>query len=340
MKKTLLAALAIAAHFPVQHVQAAEPPKLTQQQKQELLGEVIGVGIAGAVLGAALNEQNHHHNQQPNGWNNNNNWNNNSNNDNWNNNTGNNTGGRRYDYIPPSSARQQSAPVYRETYPAQPQRVYSQQPVYSSTIEGERIISSSPVITNERVISSSPVITNERVISSSPVITNERVISSSPTVSSERVTSSKSVKENSLPYKGPGVNIRLTTDTGGSVAYIIDGVEEGSIEAGQEQTLTKKGKYEIRFSRGRSPEGTDFGQARYTISEGNYVFEVTEKGWDLLRDKNSQPTASTTPSQSGIKTNALPSKAAAPSAPGSVLVAAPHTAAPAETSGAATPTAP
>ena len=316
MKKTLLAALAIAAHFPVQHVQAAEPPKLTQQQKQELLGEVIGVGIAGAVLGAALNEQNHHHNQQPNGWNNNNNWNNNSNNDNWNNNTGNNTGGRRYDYIPPSSARQQSAPVYRETYPAQPQRVYSQQPVYSSTIEGERIISSSPVITNERVISSSP------------------------TVSSERVTSSKSVKENSLPYKGPGVNIRLTTDTGGSVAYIIDGVEEGSIEAGQEQTLTKKGKYEIRFSRGRSPEGTDFGQARYTISEGNYVFEVTEKGWDLLRDKNSQPTASTTPSQSGIKTNALPSKAAAPSAPGSVLVAAPHTAAPAETSGAATPTAP
>ena len=350
MKKTLLAVFTIAALVPVDRVSAAPPgnPQLTQQQKQQLLGEVIGVGIAGAVIGAAINEQNHHHN----GWNNNNNngnWNNNhhnhnhNGNGNWNsNNNGNNwnnNGSRRYDYIPPSSSQRQSAPVYRETYSPQPQRVYSQQPVYSSTIEGERIISSSPVITSERVISPSPVITSERVISSSPSISNERVISSSPSISSERVVSSPAVKENSLPYKGPGVTVRLTKETGGNVAYLIDGVEEATIEAGQEQTLTKKGKYEIRFSRGRSSEGKDFGQARYTITEGAYDFEVTEKGWELRRDKDSSPTAVASSSPSGLKTNTLPPKPVANSVLPSVLVAAPTAAAPADSSGAATPAA-
>ena len=352
MKKTLLAACAIAALVPVDRVSAAPPggkPQLTQQQQAELLGEVSGVGIAGAVIGAAINEQNHHHN----GWNNNNNngnWNNNNNNRNWNNNNGNNWNNnngnnwnnnvsRRYDYIPPSSSQRQSAPVYRETYSSQPQRVYSQQPAYYSTIEGERIISSSPVITSERVISPSPVITSERVISSSPSISNERVISSSPSISSERGVSSTPIKENSLPYKGPGVTIRLTKETGGNVAYLIDGVEEATIEAGQEQTLTKKGKYEIRFSRGRSSEGKDFGQARYTISEGAYDFEVTDKGWELRRDKDSSPTASASASPSGLKTNALPPKPVANSVLPSVLVAAPTAAAPTESSGAATPAA-
>jgi len=365
MKQTLLAAFTIAALFPVDRVSAAPPgnPQLTQQQKQQLLGEVIGVGIAGAVIGAAINEQNH----QRNGWNNNNNnnrnWNNNNGN-NWNNNNGwNNNGSRRYDYIPPSSSQRQSTPVYRETYTSQPERVYSQQPAYYSTIEGERIISSSPistsqrvissspvisaspvissspVITSERFISSSPVITSEHVISSNPSISSERVISSSPSISSERVVSSTPVKENSLPYKGPGVTVRLTKETGGNVAYLIDGVEEATIEAGQEQTLTKKGKYEIRFSRGRSPEGKDFGQARYTITEGAYDFEVTEKGWELRRDKDSSPTAVASSSPSGLKTNALPPKSVASSVPASVLVAAPTTTAPAEASGSATPAA-
>jgi hypothetical protein len=135
------------------------------------------------------------------------------------------------------------------------------------------------------------------------------------------------------------VTIRLTKETGGNVAYLIDGVEEATIEAGQEQTLTKKGKYEIRFSRGRSSEGKDFGQARYTITEGAYDFEVTENGWELLRKKDSAPTASVSPSPSGLKTNALPPKSVASSVPASVLVAAPTTTAPAEASGSATPAA-
>jgi len=171
------------------------------------------------------------------------------------------------------------------------------------------------------------------------------VISSSPTVSSERVVSSTPVKENSLPYKGPGVTIRLTKETGGTVAYLIDGIEEATIEAGQEETLTKKGKYEIRFSRGRSAEGKDFGQARYTVTEGIYSFEVTDKGWELHREKDLSQAATAAASPSGMKTNALPSKPAATPAPtsssttASVLVGAPTAAAPAEASGAASSTA-
>jgi hypothetical protein len=329
MKKIVIAACMVASCF-LRHPAHAEGQKqgqnngLTQQQKQQLLGEVIGVGIAGAVVGAAI--QANQNNRRPNGWNNNNNgwnnnnngWNNNNNgwnnnNNGWNNNNNgrNNNIGRRYDSNPPSNSTYRQAPVYHETYPSQPQRVYSTQPVYSSTIEGERIISSSPVITSEPVISSS------QVISSNPVITSERVISSTPSISSERVVPSPTVKENSLPYKGPGVKILLAEAVGGEVTYVIDGVEEATIQAGQEQTLTKKGKYEIRFSRGRSEDGKDFGLARYTVTEGTYAFEVTEKGWDLLREKALPPTTTNVGSPSGIKTNAIPTKPS-PAAPNAV----------------------
>lgn len=304
MKKILVVACTVASLFPGRAVHAQGPakpngtvPQLTPQQKQQLLGEVIGVGVAGAVIGAAI--QSNQNNRQ-NNWNNNNNYNYNNN---WNNNGNWNNGGRRYDSVPSYNSRRQSAPVYRESYPTQSERVYSPQPVYSSTIEGERIISSSPVIT-----SSSPVITSERVITSSPSFSNERVISSSPSVSSERVVSSLAVKENSLPYKGPGVKIALQAEVGGEVTFVIDGHEESTIQAGTEQTLTKKGKYEIRFSRGRSPEGKDYGLARYTITEGTYNFEVTENGWDLLRDKDVPTNVTSATSPSGIKTNVIPAK--------------------------------
>ncbi|MFM7107023.1 MAG: hypothetical protein ACKOZU_00180 [Planctomycetaceae bacterium] len=126
------------------------------------------------------------------------------------------------------------------------------------------------------------------------------------------------VVANALPYKGPGVTIALEEEVGGQVAYVIDGREPATIQAGQQQTLTSKGKYEIRFSRGRSADGRDFGQARYTVTEGNYHFEVTDKGWELLRDKE-QPNIVTTQIQpaspAGIKTNALPPKPAPAAAP-------------------------
>jgi hypothetical protein len=311
--------------------------KLTPQQQQQLLGEVIGVGIAGAVIGAAINEGNHRrpngngwnnnggwNNVPRNGWNNNGNWNNN--NGNWNNNNGNwnnnnnwsDNNGIRYNTNTSSSTRPQQSTVYRNGYPVE--QVSSSQPVYSSTVQsstvqGERIISPGTIINGERVISSSPVISGEQIISSGAVISGERVISSSPASSAARAVSAAPVKENSLPYKGPGVSISLDMNTGGSVTYLIDGVEEATIEAGQQQTLSKKGKYEIRFSRGRGEDGTNFGEARYTITEGEYSFSVTDKGWELQREKDPTPTAVAAPSPSGLKTNALPPKTSATKTP-------------------------
>lgn len=133
------------------------------------------------------------------------------------------------------------------------------------------------------------------------------------------------VVQNSLPYKGPGVTIVLEEEEGGSVTYVIDGKESSTIQAGQQQMLTTKGKYEVRFSRGKAEDGRNFGEARYTITEGDYHFEVTDKGWELFRDKE-QPrlAAAQSSTPSGIKTNALPRKsqpatkpaAAAPAASG------------------------
>lgn len=147
------------------------------------------------------------------------------------------------------------------------------------------------------------------------------------TVVGPSTTVTSAVVSNALPYKGPGVTIALEEDEGGSVNYMIDGRESATIQAGQQQTLTSRGRYEIRFSRGKSDDGRDYGQARYTITEGNYHFKVTDKGWELLRDKE-QPnlvTAQVQPaSPSGIKTNALPPKtapAAQPAAPAAVAPA-------------------
>ncbi|MFM9058098.1 MAG: hypothetical protein ACKOSQ_03035 [Planctomycetaceae bacterium] len=129
-----------------------------------------------------------------------------------------------------------------------------------------------------------------------------------PAYPSQQVVS-PAVVQNSLPYRGPGVTIVLEAEEGGSVTYVIDGRESATIQAGQEQKLPTKGKYEVRFSRGRSDAGIDFGQARYTITEGSYHFKATDKGWELFRDKE-QPSVVTTQSvsPSGIKTNTLPSK--------------------------------
>lgn len=154
------------------------------------------------------------------------------------------------------------------------------------------------------------------LISPSVVYPSNSVVYPSPTVVSPATTISSAavtVTPNALPYKGPGVTIKLEEEVGGAVNYTLDGKESATIQAGQQQTLTAKGRYEIRFSRGRAEDGRDFGQARYTITEGNYHFAVTDKGWELLRDKE-QPNLVTNPIQpsspSGIKTNALPPKPA------------------------------
>lgn len=138
---------------------------------------------------------------------------------------------------------------------------------------------------------------------------NSSVVYPSTVVSPATTVTSVAVTANTLPYKGPGVTIRLEESEGGSVTYLVDGKESATILAGQQQTLTAKGRYEVRFSRGMDSDGRSFGEARYTITEGNYSFQVTDKGWELFRDKDQPalPTARAS-SPSGIRTNALPRK--------------------------------
>lgn len=138
------------------------------------------------------------------------------------------------------------------------QNGYQQRDVYGNVIVSE----GSPVYVDQGVVTTS----GETVVSARPVI-------------------SAAVPVNALPYKGPGVTIVLPEATGGEVSYLLDGAEHGSIRAGEERKLAKKSAYEIRFSRGRTAEGKDHGEARYTISEGTYHFAVTDRGWELLRQK-------------------------------------------------------
>lgn len=110
------------------------------------------------------------------------------------------------------------------------------------------------------------------------------------------VSTVPTVAANTVPYAGPGVTIMLEEDVGGSVTYLVDGRESATIQAGQQQTLSTKGRFEVRFSRGRDADGRDYGEARYTVTEGNYHFVVTDKGWELFRDPG-QPDILTTPIQ-------------------------------------------
>ena len=161
-----------------------------------------------------------------------------------------------------------------------------------------------------------PPITNEVIIGSSvvqPGPSTGTVIHTSPSVVSPATPITTSVVANALPYTGPGVTIRLEQQVGGAVNYLIDGKESATIQAGQQQALTAKGRFEIRFSRGTAPDGRSFGEAQYSLTEGSYFFTVTDKGWELLRDP-AQPTPAAPQAQpaspSGIKTTPLAPKSA------------------------------
>lgn len=151
----------------------------------------------------------------------------------------------------------------------------------------------------------------ERIpVSAGTVVQSTPGVVSSPSslaVTSNGPLESVTVKKNAMPYKGRGVTIALPEDTGGEVTYFIDGKEEAVIRAGEEQTLSKKGTYEVKFHRGMSGEGKDMGQARYTIREGDYEFRVTDKGWELTRISGANNVAANG-SSSGLKTNVLPSR--------------------------------
>ena len=96
-----------------------------------------------------------------------------------------------------------------------------------------------------------------------------------------------SLPPNRLPYKGAGVIVRLPSDLGGEVNYVLDGAEHLVIHPGDEQRLDSKGSYNVRFSRGVTEDGREYGEGNYTITEGVYRFAVTDRGWELYREPDS-----------------------------------------------------
>ncbi len=86
------------------------------------------------------------------------------------------------------------------------------------------------------------------------------------------------------PYDGPGVVIRLPAGSAAPVNYLIDDVENSTIEPGEAQTLGTKGSYVIRYSRGVTAAGKSYGESRYSVTEGQYRFELTQNGWELYRE--------------------------------------------------------
>lgn len=90
------------------------------------------------------------------------------------------------------------------------------------------------------------------------------------------------------------VTIRNPAASGGTVAFVVDDNDEVTLNAGQTQTLTHRGSYNVEFDR-----GGDFGVARKSLSSGAYEFQVTERGWDLVE-------AGRVASKPSVRRNELP----------------------------------
>lgn len=95
---------------------------------------------------------------------------------------------------------------------------------------------------------------------------------------------SMTVPANSLPYTGSGVTIRMPSQLQGEVQFLIDNSQRLVVHSGEQQQLRSKPQYEVRFSRGVQKNGQSFGEARYTLTEGTYRFDTSDKGWELYRE--------------------------------------------------------
>ena len=112
-----------------------------------------------------------------------------------------------------------------------------------------------------------------------------------PPAPSEVRQASGSAPVNRLPYNGPGVLVRLPRTVSGEVNYLVDDSEHLVVHSGEDQLLRLKGSYEVRFSRGVTSEGQSYGEARYTITEGVYRFDVSANGWELYREGEARDVA-------------------------------------------------
>jgi hypothetical protein len=108
------------------------------------------------------------------------------------------------------------------------------------------------------------------------------------------------VRTNSLPAnRGPGISIQNRNAAGLAVACVVDGQTQLELRPGETRPMREKAVYVVEFDRGAS-----FGTAKYELTEGEYEFVVTDRGWDLQRDATggTWQTATLPP----VKKNSLP----------------------------------
>lgn len=91
-------------------------------------------------------------------------------------------------------------------------------------------------------------------------------------------------------YNGGPIEIRVAGDAQGSVNYALNEFSY-QIGAGQSQTIQSDRAWTITFDRGGG-----FGAAKYSLTPGVYEFSVTERGWELHKQRSAQPQLTTAPS--------------------------------------------
>lgn len=123
---------------------------------------------------------------------------------------------------------------------------------------------------------------------------------STPRYSGQRSTyyapsSSTYVSPNVLPrpaqprFRGKPIEITCPANLEGSVNYALNGYKY-TIRSGESQVIQSDRAWTVAFDR-----GSDFGMAKYSLSPGTYEFSVTEKGWELLKQRPSQPEVAAAP---------------------------------------------
>lgn len=138
----------------------------------------------------------------------------------------------------------------------------------------------------------------------------------SPNYSGSRTTyyspnSANYVAPNALPqahFTGEPIEIKLSSGAQGSVNYMLNQYRY-AIGAGQSQSIRSDRSWTIAFDR-----GANFGLAKYSLSPGQYEFNLTDRGWELNRQQLPQPALAPTlsPPPPVAPANVAPAPVAAP----------------------------
>jgi hypothetical protein len=158
-----------------------------------------------------------------------------------------------------------------------------------------------------RYVYVAPPVVQERIYVQPPVV-QERVIiqqQQQPLASNTYDSSANTASAPRLPAPptrtaavGAPVIVRNTTGKGVPVAFLVDDRSE-ELRDGQTRTFSGS-SHVIEFDR-----GGDLGTARYELTSGMYGFTITDRGWELVRETNTTPSARTA-DRPALRKNELP----------------------------------